>query len=86
MFHLIEKILMAIMIYHNCRWIHINEQQGNTRRTVEFVIIFSDGTSITFKNVNKTCKEYGWNPSCIKDLINGRIKSYKGLKGYRIKK
>lgn len=68
----------------NCRWIHIKEQQGNTRRTVEFVIIFEDGTTKAFKNVNKTCKEYGWNPSCIKDLINGRIKSYKGLKGYRI--
>ena len=69
---------------NNCRWVHKKEQQGNTRRTVKFIIFFQDGSSKVFKNVNKTCKEYGWNPSCIKDLINGKLKTYKGLRGKRI--
>lgn len=68
----------------NCQWIHIKDQAGNTRKTIIFEITFPDGTKKIFKNVNATCREYGWNPSSMKSLLQGRMKSYKGLKGKRI--
>ena len=60
------------------------EQQGNTRRTVKFIIYFPDGSSKEYKNVNKTCFENGWNPSSLKSLLSGRMSTYKGLRGKRI--
>ena len=68
----------------NCRWVHVKEQQGNTRRTVKFIIYFPDGSSKEYKNVNKTCFENGWNPSSLKSLLSGRMPTYKGLRGKRI--
>ena len=64
----------------NCCWIHIKEQPCNTRITVRFEITFPDGTKKKYKNISKFCKKYDLNRSCIKDLINGRLKSYKGYR------
>lgn len=68
----------------NCKWVHIDEQKGNCRKTVYFVIIYPDGSSNVYRNVLKFARQRGYCPSCIADLINGRLKTYKGLRGFRI--
>lgn len=69
----------------NCTWIHINDQKGNQRTTVMFEIQFPDGRIEVHKNVRKFALEHSLNPSCLMDLINGRLKTYKGYKAHRIK-
>ena len=69
----------------NCTWIHINEQKGNQRKTVYFIAEnINTHEKITSKNLTGFCREYDLNPSCIRDVMTGRLKSYKGWKIKRI--
>lgn len=68
----------------NCKWIHFSEQGGNTRVTVFFEIVFPDGHKEIHKNVNKFAKDNGLNVSCLRYLLNGRLKRYRGFRGKRI--
>lgn len=68
----------------NCTWIHINDQKGNQRKTIHFILNYPDGTTIKSKNIHKYAKEHGLNCSTLQDLVNGRIHSYYGITGYRI--
>lgn len=68
----------------NCCWIHISDQHSNTRDTVYFEITFPNGDVKEFRNVNKFCREYELNASCVRDLIGGKLKVYRGLHGRRI--
>lgn len=68
----------------NCTWIPISEQKGNTRKTVYFEIEFPDGHTERYKNLQKYAKEFGLNASCLRDLLSGRLKTYKGLKARRL--
>lgn len=70
----------------NCIWINRSQQKGNQRRTVYFVIEFPDGHKEVHRNCRQFAKNHELNANCISDLVNGRLKTYKGLKGYRIKR
>lgn len=70
----------------NCKWIHISEQMGNTRSTVYFEITFPNGKTEIQKNITKFAKDNNLNVSCLTDLINGRLRQYKGFRGKRINK
>lgn len=70
----------------NCIWIHQADQKDNQRKTVYFEIEFPDGHKEIGKNVRKFAREHDINYNCLVDVLNGRLKSYKGYKGYRIKR
>ena len=70
----------------NCTWIHIDEQKGNKQKTVYFELTYPDGTVIKGKNINKYAEENKLDSTCLYDLINGKLKTYKGIKGKRIDK
>lgn len=70
----------------NCTWIHISDQQGNKRSTVEFSITFPNGKTEIHKNISKFANENGLNINSLTDLINGRLKTYKGFTAQRISK
>lgn len=70
----------------NCTWIPISEQHSNTRKTVYFEIQFPDGHNEIHKNINQFARTNKLNVSSLTDLINGRLKTYKGFKGHRINK
>ena len=59
---------------------------GNTRSTVYFEITFPNGKTEIQKNITKFAKDNNLNISCLTDLINGRLKQYKGFRGKRINK
>lgn len=62
----------------NCKWIHLNEQKSNQRKTVNFIAINIDTKEkIISKNLSKFCKDYNLNNSCIRDVMNKKLKSYK---------
>ena len=69
----------------NCIWIHIDEQKGNQRKTVEFVATNEElGMEIHSKNLTKFCRDYNLNASCIRDVMTGRLTSYQGWKIERV--
>lgn len=68
----------------NCEWIHINKQKSNWRKTVYFEIEFPDHHKEIHRNVNEFAKEHQLSVPCIRDLINGRLKTYKGYKAKRL--
>ena len=68
----------------NCIWIKLADQKSNTRSTIYFKLIYPDGTVITGKNLRKYATEHGLNLSTLTDLVNGRIKTYRGIRGHRI--
>lgn len=70
----------------NCCWIHIKDQKGNQRKTVNFEITFPNGDTKTFRNVRKFAREYGYNDACIRDLLNSKLKTAYGLKGKLLNK
>ena len=70
----------------NCTWIHRAEQRGNQRKTIYFEITFPDGHTEIHKNVAKFAREHDLNRACLMDLVNGRLTTYKGFTGKRIKR
>ena len=68
----------------NCTWIPLSEQKSNQRKTVKFEIIFPNGVAERHKNIHKFAKNHGLNPSCMGDLVSGRLKTYKGFKARRL--
>ena len=54
--------------------------------TVYFEITFPNGKTEIQKNITKFAKDNNLNVSCLTDLINGRLRQYKGFRGKRINK
>lgn len=70
----------------NCTWIHKNEQQGNTRTVVNFLVIFPDGHKEIHKNARKFAIEHGLDHNTILDVMNGRSSHHKGYEFIRLKR
>lgn len=70
----------------NCKWIPLEEQKSNMRKTVYFEIEYPDGTTETCRNIRGYALSHNLNPTCLSDLVNGRLRTYKGLKGRRVGK
>ena len=68
----------------NCTWIPLSEQKSNQRKNVKFEVTFPDGHVEQHKNARKFAKNHNLHPSTFQDLLNGRIKTYKGFKGHRL--
>ncbi len=51
---------------------------------VHFEIEFPDHHKEIHRNVNEFAKEHQLSVPCIRDLINGRLKTYKGYKAKRL--
>lgn len=69
----------------NCIWIHKNEQQGNQRKTVKFIVTFPDGHEEEHKNVLKFAKENNLDANTILDVMNPKKGTTKH-KGYKFKR
>lgn len=70
----------------NCKWIHVDKQKANLRNSVYFEVTFPDGHSELHRNARGFAIKHNLNHSCFMDLLNGRLKSYQGYTGYRIKR
>ena len=68
----------------NCTWIPLSEQKGNQQKTVKFEVVFPDGHIEQHKNISKFVKLHNLNDSAFRDLIDGKLKTYKGFKGKRL--
>lgn len=63
----------------NCTWVHIDDQKGNQRKTVNFIAKNRElGIEVSGKNLTKFCREYGLYRSCVNDVLHGRLNSYQG--------
>lgn len=70
----------------NCKWIHISEQQGNTRKNVKFKVTFPDGHTEIHKNARKFAKEHNLDPATVMDAMNPNraTKQHKNYKFERL--
>lgn len=61
----------------NCTFIELNEQQINTSRSIRGYAYYSDDV-YEFISLRRFASDRGLNYSCCMDVLNGRLKSYKG--------
>lgn len=61
----------------NCTFIELNEQQINTSRSIKGYAYYS-GEEYEFISLRRFASDRGLNYSCCIDVLNGRLKSYKG--------
>ncbi|MCD8082196.1 MAG: hypothetical protein LUE86_01395, partial [Clostridiales bacterium] len=61
----------------NCTWIPKWQQQGNTRRTVHFEVIFPDGHKEYHKNAHRFALEHGLDPATVTDVLQGRTSHHR---------
>ena len=66
----------------NCRFIPVQEQKANQRKSIHGTIRFPDGILRSFPCLGQFLRhnpELGLNYSCMRDLMSGRIFTYKGI-------
>lgn len=61
----------------NCTFIELNEQQINTSRSIRGYAYYGDEV-YEFISLRRFTSDRGLNYSCCIDVLNGRLKSYKG--------
>ena len=61
----------------NCTFIELDKQQSNTSKNTVGCAYF-DGNKYDFVSLHRFALEHNLNYSCCMDVINGRLKSYKG--------
>ncbi len=61
----------------NCTFIELNEQQINTSRSIKGYAYYC-GKRYEFISLRRFASDRGLNYSCCIDVLNGRLKSYKG--------
>lgn len=61
----------------NCTFIELNEQQMNTSRTIRGFAYYNNN-EYEFVSLRRFAHQHNLNYSCCSDVINGRLKQYKG--------
>jgi hypothetical protein len=64
----------------NCRWIHKNEQQKNTRKSIKFIAVYPDGNEEMCDSISEFANKNSLDYESIRCCLNGKYKQHKKFK------